>query len=112
MKLISAIINPSRLDAIRVNLAEVGVQGMTVTEVKDYGLSQGRHDPNRGSEYGINFVPKLKIEVAINADLAERVSDAIISTARTGRIGDDRVFWIELQQLIRLRTGESGPQAI
>ncbi len=112
MKLITAIIRPAALEALRVNLAEIGVQGMTVTEVKVYGLQQGHNDQRWGDGYDLAFVPKFKIEIAVNAALEERVYEAIVSTARTGRIGDGKIFSSELQQLIRLRTGESGPQAI
>ncbi len=112
MKLISAIVNPSRLDAIRVILAEIGIHGMTVTEVKGYGPQRRRNDLYRGDEYGVSFVPKLKIEVAVSADLVERINEAIITVARTGRSGDGKIFNSDLRQLVRLRTGEAGPLAI
>jgi nitrogen regulatory protein P-II 2 len=106
MKLIVAIVKPSRLDAIRDALTRAGVHGLTVSEVKGYGRQKGHTEIYRGAEYTVNFVPKLKIEVAVTDDQAERVAEAIVNAARTGQIGDGKVFVFGMDHAIRIRTGE------
>ncbi|WP_405223027.1 P-II family nitrogen regulator [Lentisalinibacter sediminis] len=112
MKLITAIIKPFRLDDVRNALAEVGIQGMTVTEVKGFGRQRGHTELYRGAEYVVDFLPKAKIEVAVGDDMAERVVEAICDAARTGKVGDGKIFVADLNQVVRIRTGESGEQAI
>ncbi|HZX25078.1 MAG TPA: P-II family nitrogen regulator [Woeseiaceae bacterium] len=112
MKLITAIIKPFRLDDVRNALAEVGIQGMTVTEVKGFGRQRGHTELYRGAEYVVDFLPKAKIEVAVGDDMAERVVEAICDAARTGKVGDGKIFVANLDQVVRIRTGESGEQAI
>jgi nitrogen regulatory protein P-II 2 len=112
MKLITAVVKPFRLDDVRNALAEVGVQGMTVTEVKGFGRQRGHTELYRGAEYVVDFLPKVKVEVAVSDELAERVIDAIIASAKTGKVGDGKIFVTELVQVYRIRTGETGDQAI
>jgi nitrogen regulatory protein P-II 2 len=112
MKLITAIVKPSRLDAIRDALTGVGVHGLTVSEVKGFGRQKGHTEIYRGAEYTVNFVPKLKIEVAVTSDQVDRVTEAIVSAARTGQIGDGKVFVSGLDHAIRIRTGEIDDAAI
>jgi nitrogen regulatory protein PII len=112
MKLITAVVKPFRLDDVRNALAEVGVQGMTVTEVKGFGRQRGHTELYRGAEYVVDFLPKVKVEVAVSDDLAERVIEAIIGAAKTGKVGDGKIFVTELTQVYRIRTGETGDQAI
>lgn len=112
MKLITAVIKPFQLDNVRNALAEVGVQGMTVTEVKGFGRQRGHTELYRGAEYVVDFLPKVKIEVAVADDLAERVIEAVIESARTGKVGDGKIFVTNLDQVYRIRTGETGDQAI
>jgi nitrogen regulatory protein P-II 2 len=112
MKMISAIIKPFKLDDVREALSEIGVQGITVTEVKGFGRQKGHTELYRGAEYVVDFLPKVKIELAVPADLAERVIEAIAGAARTGKIGDGKIFVFDLEQAIRIRTGETGPDAI
>jgi nitrogen regulatory protein P-II 2 len=112
MKLITAVVKPFRLDDVRNALAEVGVQGMTVTEVKGFGRQRGHTELYRGAEYVVDFLPKVKVEVAVTEDLAERVIEAIIASAKTGKVGDGKIFVTELTQVYRIRTGETGDQAI
>ena len=112
MKLITAVIKPFRLDDVRNALAEVGVQGMTVTEVKGFGRQRGHTELYRGAEYVVDFLPKVKVEVALSEDLAERAIEAIVESARTGKVGDGKIFVTELTQVLRIRTGETGDQAI
>ncbi|WP_405239789.1 P-II family nitrogen regulator [Lentisalinibacter orientalis] len=112
MKLITAIIKPFRLDDVRNALAEVGIQGMTVTEVKGFGRQRGHTELYRGAEYVVDFLPKAKIEVAVGDEMAERVVEAICDAARTGKVGDGKIFVANLDQVVRIRTGESGEQAI
>ncbi len=112
MKLITAVIKPFRLDDVRNALAEVGVQGMTVTEVKGFGRQRGHTELYRGAEYVVDFLPKVKVEVALSEDLAERAIEAIVDSARTGKVGDGKIFVTELTQVYRIRTGETGDQAI
>ena len=112
MKLIVAIIKPFKLDEVRQALTEIGVHGMTVTEVKGYGRQKGHTEIYRGAEYVVNFLPKLRIEVAVDTAMADKVIEAITSRARTGQIGDGKVFVHELEEVIRIRTGETGEEAI
>jgi nitrogen regulatory protein P-II 2 len=112
MKLVTAIIKPFKLDDVREALSEIGVQGVTVTEVKGFGRQKGHTELYRGAEYVVDFLPKVKLEVAINDDLAERVIEAITKAANTGKIGDGKIFVYQLEQAIRIRTGESGPEAL
>jgi nitrogen regulatory protein P-II 2 len=112
MKLVTAIIKPFRLDDVRNALAEVGVNGMTVTEVKGFGRQRGHTELYRGAEYVVDFLPKSKVEVAVTDDLVERVIEAITNAARTGKVGDGKIFVSELQQVVRIRTGESGDSAV
>jgi nitrogen regulatory protein P-II 2 len=112
MKLITAVVKPFRLDDIRNALAEVGVQGMTVTEVKGFGRQRGHTELYRGAEYVVDFLPKVKIEVAVTDDLAERVIETIIEAAKTGKVGDGKIFVTNLEQVHRIRTGETGDQAV
>jgi len=112
MKMVTAIIKPFKLDDVREALAEVGVQGITVTEVKGFGRQKGHTELYRGAEYVVDFLPKMKIELAVSADLLEQVVEAIISVARTGKIGDGKIFVTDLEQAIRIRTGETGEEAL
>jgi len=112
MKLITAIIKPFKLDDVRDELAEIGVQGITVTEVKGFGRQKGHTELYRGAEYVVDLLPKIKIEIAINDDLAERAIDVIIKAANTGKIGDGKIFVTNLEQVIRIRTGEMDGAAI
>ncbi len=112
MKLITAVIKPFRLDDVRNALAEVGIQGMTVTEVKGFGRQRGHTELYRGAEYVVDFLPKVKIEVAVADELAEQVIEAMIDSARTGKVGDGKIFVTDLDQVYRIRTGETGDQAI
>ncbi len=112
MKLITAIIKPFRLDDVRNALAEVGVNGMTVTEVKGFGRQRGHTELYRGAEYVVDFLPKVKIEVAVAEDLVERAVEAITASARTGKVGDGKIFVIDLEQALRIRTGETGDGAL
>ncbi len=112
MKLVTAIIKPFKLDEVREALAAVGVQGVTVTEVKGFGRQKGHTELYRGAEYVVDFLPKVKIEVAIQADLLDAVIEAIEKSARTGKIGDGKIFVYELEQVVRIRTGETGASAL
>ena len=112
MKLISAIIKPSKLDDVRQALSGLGVQGMTVTEVKGFGRQKGHTELYRGAEYVVDFLPKTKIEVAVAADMLERVIEVIQQSARTGKIGDGKIFVYSLEQVVRIRTGETGAGAL
>jgi len=112
MKLITAIIKPFRLDDVRNALAEVGVNGMTVTEVKGFGRQRGHTELYRGAEYVVDFLPKSKIEVAVAEDLVERAMEAITNAARTGKVGDGKIFVTDLEQALRIRTGETGDNAL
>ena len=112
MKLISAIIKPFKLDDVREALADVGVQGITVTEVKGFGRQRGHTELYRGAEYVVDFLPKTKIEVAVDDDRVDAVIDAITTAARTGKIGDGKIFVSELGQAVRIRTGETDSSAI
>ena len=112
MKLVSAIIKPFKLDAVRQALSDVGVQGMTVTEVKGFGRQKGHTELYRGAEYVVDFLPKLKVEIALDDALLERAIEAITDAARTGKIGDGKIFIVDIEQVVRIRTGDSGPQAL
>ncbi len=112
MKLVTAIIKPFKVDDVRETLAELGVQGITVTEVKGFGRQKGHTELYRGAEYMVDFLPKVKLEIAISAELEDRVIEAIISVARTGKIGDGKIFVRELDRVIRIRTSEEGCEAI
>ena len=112
MKLITAIIKPFKLEEVRSALTDLGFQGMTVTEVKGYGRQKGHTEIYRGAEYAVSFLPKLKIELAVTSDQVQSVIDAISSVARTGQIGDGKIFVSPLDQAIRIRTGESGDEAL
>ncbi len=112
MKLVSAIIKPFKLDDVREALSEIGVQGITVIEVKGFGRQKGHTELYRGAEYVVDFLPKVKLEVAINDDLIEQVIEAISKAANTGKIGDGKIFVYPLEQAVRIRTGETGPDAL
>ncbi|MDX1459779.1 MAG: P-II family nitrogen regulator [Xanthomonadales bacterium] len=112
MKLVVAIIKPFKLDEVREALSEAGVSGMTVTEVRGFGRQKGHTELYRGAEYSVDFIPKIKIETAVPAALTERVVDAIVHAARTGKIGDGKVFVLNLEGAVRIRTGQSDEQAI
>jgi nitrogen regulatory protein P-II 2 len=112
MKLVSAIIKPFKLDDVREALSEIGVQGITVTEVKGFGRQKGHTELYRGAEYVVDFLPKVKLEVAVNTDLTEQVIEAISKAANTGKIGDGKIFVYPLEQAVRIRTGETGPDAL
>jgi len=112
MKLVTAIIKPFKLDDVREALSEIGVQGITVTEVKGFGRQKGHTELYRGAEYVVDFLPKVKLEAAINDTLLDQVIEAISKAANTGKIGDGKIFVSPLEQVIRIRTGESGADAI
>jgi nitrogen regulatory protein P-II 2 len=112
MKLVTAIIKPFKLDEVREALSEIGVQGITITETKGFGRQKGHSELYRGAEYVVDFLPKVKIEAAIRSDMLDQVVEAIEKSANTGKIGDGRVFVLELEQVYRIRTGESGAGAI
>jgi len=109
---IDAIIKPFRLDAVKESLQDLGVHGMTVTEVRGFGRQKGHSELYRGAEYTVDFVPKVKLEIVVGEDLAAKVVDAISTAARTGKIGDGKIFVYPLQDIVRIRTGETGVQAI
>ena len=112
MKEISAIIKPFKLDEVREALAEIGVNGLTVTEVKGFGRQKGHTELYRGAEYVVDFLPKVKVEAVVSDDVIERAVEAIIKAARTGKIGDGKIFVRAVEQVIRIRTGETGPDAV
>ena len=112
MKLVTAIIKPFKLDDVREALSEIGVQGITVTEVKGFGRQKGHTELYRGAEYVVDFLPKVKVEVAVKSDLQQQVVEAITKAARTGKIGDGKIFVYGLEEVIRIRTGETGPDAL
>lgn len=112
MKYIIAVIQPHQLDAVRQALSTIGVQGMTVTEVRGFGRQKGQTEIYRGAEYTMNYVPKVKIEIAVSASIADQVIEAIGGAARTGHIGDGKVFVLDLEGVMRVRTGEMGADAL
>ena len=112
MKLVTAIIKPFKLDEVREALSGIGVQGITVTEVKGFGQQKGHTELYRGAEYVVDFLPKVKIEAAVNTDMLERVLEAIEKAANTGKIGDGKIFVFDLEKVVRIRTGETDAAAI
>ena len=112
MKLITAIIRPFKLDEVREALSAMGVQGITVTEVKGFGRQKGHTELYRGAEYVVDFLPKVKVEAAVADELVERVIEVIEGAARTGKIGDGKIFVFPIEQVVRIRTGETGPEAL
>jgi len=112
MKLVTAIIKPFKLDEVREALSAIGVQGITVTEVKGFGRQKGHTELYRGAEYVVDFLPKVKIEAAIGNDLLDRVIEAVEKAANTGKIGDGKIFVFDLEQVVRIRTGETGAEAL
>ena len=112
MKLVTAIIKPFKLDDVREALSEIGVQGITVTEVKGFGRQKGHTELYRGAEYVVDFLPKVKLEAAIGVGLLDKTIEAISKTAKTGKIGDGKIFVTSLEQIIRIRTGEIGEEAV
>lgn len=112
MKKIEAIIKPFKLDEVREALSEVGVTGLTVTEVKGFGRQKGHTELYRGAEYVVDFLPKIKVEIVVSEAQAEQVIDAIVKAARTGKIGDGKIFVMPVEEIIRIRTGETGESAI
>ncbi|MGI9329261.1 MAG: P-II family nitrogen regulator [Gammaproteobacteria bacterium] len=112
MKLITAIIKPFKLDDVRQAVADIGIQGITVTEVKGFGRQRGHTELYRGAEYVVDFLPKTKIELAVDDAIAEQVVEAIVNTARTNKIGDGKIFVTSLEEVIRIRTGETGVEAV
>ena len=112
MKLVTAVIKPFKLDDVRVALSDIGVQGITVTEVKGFGRQKGHTELYRGAEYVVDFLPKVKLEVAVDDDTLDATIEAITTAANTGKIGDGKIFVASLDQIIRIRTGETGKEAI
>lgn len=112
MKQITAVIKPFKLDEVREALAAVGVNGLTVTEVKGFGRQKGHTELYRGAEYVVDFLPKVKVELVVSDDVVEHAVEAIVKAARTGKIGDGKIFVTPVEQVIRIRTGETGPDAI
>ncbi|KGK42774.1 MULTISPECIES: P-II family nitrogen regulator [Nitrincola] len=112
MKLVSAIIKPFKLDDVRESLSEIGIQGITVTEVKGFGRQKGHTELYRGAEYVVDFLPKVRIDAAVSDDVVDQVVEAISKAAQTGKIGDGKIFVVPLEQVIRIRTGESGHDAL
>ncbi len=112
MKIVMAIIKPFKLEEVRDALTAIGVHGLTVTEVKGYGRQKGHTEIYRGAEYAVSFLPKLKIEVAVNSDVTDKVVDAIVAAARTGQIGDGKIFVYSLDSAVRIRTGEKDKDAL
>ena len=112
MKYVVAVIKPHKLDAVRDALSGVGVQGMTVTDVKGFGRQKGHTELYRGAEYTVDFIPKVKVEAAVTADMLDQVIDAITTAARTDKIGDGKIFVFNLEQAVRIRTGETNAEAL
>lgn len=112
MKLVTAIIKPFKMDDVRLALSEIGVQGITVTEVKGFGRQRGHTELYRGAEYVVDFLPKLKLEIAVSEEQVDATIDAILKSANTGKIGDGKIFVSSLEQVIRIRTGETGEEAV
>ncbi len=111
MKLVTAIIKPFKLDEVREALSDIGVQGITVTEVKGFGRQKGHTELYRGAEYVVDFLPKVKVEVVVKTEDVDRCVDAIVNVARTGKIGDGKIFVLDVEQAVRVRTGETNPEA-
>jgi nitrogen regulatory protein P-II 1 len=112
MRKIEAVIKPFKLDEVKEALHEIGIQGMTVTEVKGFGRQKGHTELYRGAEYVVDFLPKIKLEVAVRDEMVEKVVQAIVAAANTGRIGDGKIFVMPMEEAIRIRTGERGPDAV
>ncbi|MBL3529567.1 MAG: P-II family nitrogen regulator [gamma proteobacterium endosymbiont of Lamellibrachia anaximandri] len=112
MKMISAIIKPFKLDDVREALSEIGIAGITVTEVKGFGRQKGHTELYRGAEYVVDFLPKIKIDIAVDESAVDQVVDAVTKAAKTGKIGDGKIFVMPVEQVVRVRTGESGPDAL
>lgn len=112
MKMIVAVIRPHKLDDVRKAVSEIGVQGITVTEVKGFGRQRGHTETYRGAEYVVEFLPKIKVEIAVAEDVAEQVMEAIASTAKTGKVGDGKIFVLDIEQAMRIRTSETGADAV
>ena len=112
MKLVTAIIKPFKLDEVREALSEIGISGLTVTEVKGFGRQKGHTELYRGAEYVVDFLPKIKIEIVVNGEHVDAAIEAIIKAARTGKIGDGKIFVYDLEQVVRIRTGETGKEAL
>lgn len=112
MKLVTAIIKPFKLDDVRAALSDIGISGMTVTEVKGFGRQRGHTELYRGAEYVVDFVPKTRIEVAVRSELVDQVVDAIIGAAKTGKVGDGKIFVTEIERVVRIRTGEADEAAL
>ncbi len=112
MKKVEAIIKPFKLDDVRQAVADIGIQGITVTEVKGFGRQRGHTELYRGAEYVVDFLPKIKVEIALSDELLEKAVDVIVQAANTGRIGDGKIFVFDIEETIRIRTGERGPDAV
>ena len=112
MKLVTAVIKPFKLDEVKEALHEIGIQGLTVTEVKGFGRQKGHTELYRGAEYVVDFLPKIKLEVVVGDDMTDKVVDALVGAANTGRIGDGKIFVLPLEETIRIRTGERGADAV
>jgi len=112
MKMVTAVIKPFRLDDVRDALSELGVKGMTVTEVKGFGRQKGHTELYRGAEYAVDFLPKIKLEVAVDANLLEQVVEMVVSAARTEKIGDGKIFVTDIEEVVRIRTGQTGTEAL
>ncbi len=112
MKIVSAVLKPFRLDDVRSALSDIGINGLTVYEVKGFGRQKGHTELYRGAEYVVDYIPKIKIEVAVDDELVDQVIDAIVESARTGKIGDGKIFVTNLEHVVRIRTGESGSTAL
>ena len=112
MRKIEAVIKPFKLDEVKEALHGIGIQGMTVTEVRGFGRQKGHTELYRGAEYVVDFLPKIKIEIAVKDEMVDKVIDAIVKAANTGRIGDGKIFVMQMEEVIRIRTGERGPEAV
>ena len=112
MKMVTAVIKPFRLDDVRDALSELGVKGMTVTEVKGFGRQKGHTELYRGAEYAVDFLPKIKLEVAVDANLLEQVVEMVVRAARTEKIGDGKIFVTDIEEVVRIRTGQTGTEAL